>query len=100
MNVRTQYIIAYDVQDNKKREEIVSLLFDYGLFRIQKSVFWGYLSTAELNSISFQAKAVIGAHDEDYFLATRVMINKKDKKSILINYDNYNFNDWEESGTI
>lgn len=42
-----EYIISYDISDNRIRASIYDKLKDIGLTPIQKSVFWGYLNEPE-----------------------------------------------------
>lgn len=41
------YLVMYDIIENKKRTSIANICKDFGLYRIQKSVFIGDLSKAE-----------------------------------------------------
>ncbi|MDE4961631.1 CRISPR-associated endonuclease Cas2, partial [Francisella tularensis] len=43
--------MAYVIEDNKTRTIIYKQLLAYGIKAVQKSVFWGYVSIAEFNSI-------------------------------------------------
>lgn len=47
----TQYLISYDIVNNKTRNKILEQLKNFGLKPVQKSVLWGELNNAELNSI-------------------------------------------------
>ena len=49
--LRHEYLISYDIVDNKIRTYVFKELEKYGLKPAQKSVFWGYLTLAELNGI-------------------------------------------------
>lgn len=42
-----QYLICYDIEDNKNRTKLFEKLKDFGLLAVQKSVFYGELSKAE-----------------------------------------------------
>lgn len=42
-----QYLICYDIEDNKNRTKLFERLKDFGLLAVQKSVFYGELSKAE-----------------------------------------------------
>lgn len=46
----TNYLIAYDIEDNKSRRRLFKSLKDLGLKPIQKSVFWGELNRAEFSA--------------------------------------------------
>ena len=49
--IRQEYLISYDVEDNKIRTRIFKELGKHGLRPVQKSVFWGYLTLAEVDAI-------------------------------------------------
>lgn len=51
MQIYSEVIVAYDVEDNRTRTKIFKCLKDYGLTPIQKSVFWGRISTAEKRAV-------------------------------------------------
>ena len=44
-------IITYDIIKNKTRNEIIELLFFYGLLRVQNSVFFGDLKKNKIKNI-------------------------------------------------
>ena len=44
---KMDYLIAYDIEDNKNRSKVFEMLKDFGLRAVQKSVFFGELSNAE-----------------------------------------------------
>ncbi len=50
-NVKSCFIVAYDISDNKLRNRLFESLKDFGLRPIQESVFWGQLRTAEQNAV-------------------------------------------------
>lgn len=95
--LRKEYLISYDIEDNKIRTFIFQELNGYGLKSIQKSVFWGYLSLAELNAIkrSLDNKLQI----EDKVFITRTNFNSK-TKSFFIGHKEIDFMDWEEAYVI
>jgi len=51
MRLMTEYIVAYDIEDNKDRTKLFDELKNCGLAPIQKSVFWGFITKAEATSI-------------------------------------------------
>lgn len=58
MSLRKEYIIAYDIEDNKIRTNLYNQLLAYGLKSVQKSVFWGCITNAELGAV----KPVLKVH--------------------------------------
>ena len=45
------YLIGYDIQDNQLRKKISDKIIEFGLDRIQYSVYLGVLSTDDLNTL-------------------------------------------------
>lgn len=46
-------IVIYDIQRNTMRNQISECIKDYGLKRIQKSAFMGYLKKYEISSLIY-----------------------------------------------
>lgn len=59
MGMYAKYIVCYDVENNKRRSKFFDFLKDLGLQPIQKSVFYGELSTAELRSLATTAQKLL-----------------------------------------
>ncbi|ABK89650.1 CRISPR-associated endonuclease Cas2 [Francisella tularensis] len=97
MQLRKEYLIAYDIEDNKTRTIIYKQLLAYGLKAVQKSVFWGYVSIAELNAIKrlFDSSLTIS----DKVFITRVNMHEQ-KLDYSFGYDDKTFKDWDEYGHI
>lgn len=51
MSIYNEVLVAYDVEVNKFRTKLFKRLKDYGLIPIQKSVFWGRLTKAEIAAV-------------------------------------------------
>lgn len=47
MAVLHEVLVAYDVENNKRRKALFEALKDVGLVPVQKSVFWGHITLAE-----------------------------------------------------
>jgi CRISPR-associated protein Cas2 len=60
--VRTRYVIAYDIQDDRRRTRLAELLLDAG-DRVQQSVFEALLTPDELQELLARAAKYVG--DED-----------------------------------
>ncbi|MCS7205772.1 MAG: CRISPR-associated endonuclease Cas2 [Leptospiraceae bacterium] len=45
MNIETEVIIGYDVQDNKRKNKLIKTLKKEGLIRISKSQFFGFFTS-------------------------------------------------------
>jgi len=49
----------YDISETKKRNKIVKLCKNVGLYRVQKSVFLGDINKNQIDELSLQSKEVI-----------------------------------------
>ena len=68
--MRTFYLLAYDMTDNKRRGKISKLLESLGE-RVQGSVFEAYLDAAELQKIVKRSEKIMKLEEESlriYFL--------------------------------
>lgn len=95
--LRQEYLISYDIEDNKTRTQLHKELAGYGLQPVQKSVFWGYLSTAELHSIQRDFQRCLDSPDKAFI--TRSNFNGRGQ-SYFIGHCEKDFKDWEESDVI
>ena len=97
-SVRQEFFVAYDIEDNKKRTLIYKALEAYGLKAIQKSVFWGYLTKAEFQSIARLVQSEL--KQKDKFLISRSSVDLNKPNSYGFGYSNSDFQDWSEYGVI
>ncbi len=95
--LRQEYLISYDVEDNKLRTRIFKELGKHGLKPVQKSVFWGYLTLAELESIKRYLNADLEKTDK--ILITHTNFNGRGQ-SYFIGHREEDFRDWEENLVI
>ncbi len=51
--------VIYDIVDNKVRSKVASACLDYGLYRVQKSVFLGELNASERDSLALRCEELI-----------------------------------------
>jgi CRISPR-associated protein Cas2 len=58
MSERSFYVLAYDMEDDRRRQKIARLMEAAGL-RVQGSVFEAYLTTAELEKLLRKAGKII-----------------------------------------
>lgn len=61
--------VFYDVPDDKLRNKIAGKLKEYGLRRLQKSVFCGFLSWNRAEELSLVLRDLIGDDDADVRIA-------------------------------
>ena len=97
MKLREEYLIAYDIENNKARTVIHKQLLAYGLTAVQKSVFWGCITIAELNAVRRMFDGELG--DNDKVFVTRVNMQEQ-KFSYSFGYHDKSFKDWDEYGSI
>ena len=99
--LRQEYLISYDVTDNKSRTELYKELVGLGLRAVQKSVFWGYLSVAELASVKRTLHKYLDTPDKssDRGFIARSNFNGGGK-SYFVGHNKEDFEDWRESDVI
>lgn len=95
--LRQEYLISYDVENNKVRKRIFDELSKYGLKPVQKSVFWGYLTLAELEAIKRYLNANLNKPDKVFI--THTNFNGRGQ-SYVIGHHKEEFRDWEENHVI
>ncbi len=54
-----RYLVIYDISDDRLRFKVAEVLKNYGLKRIQKSAFIGYLTRAKLSSLVVDVRAIV-----------------------------------------
>ncbi len=92
--IRQEYIICYDISDTKKRNKVFNELEKTGMKAVQKSVFWGYLTKAELYSCHRFISQII--EKDDRALITHTNFNGRGQ-SFLVGYKEADFQDWDEN---
>lgn len=95
--LRQEYLISYDVEDTRMRTRIFKELSKHGLNPVQKSVFWGYLTMAELKAIKRYLNA--GLEKADKVFITHTNFNGRGQ-SYFIGHSDEDFRDWEENLVI
>jgi CRISPR-associated protein Cas2 len=55
----TMVWVVYDITENKRRNRIVRICLNKGLYRVQKSVFLGNLNANERDSMALECEAEI-----------------------------------------
>ena len=95
--LRQEYLISYDVEDNKIRRHIFNELGKHGLKPVQKSVFWGYLTRAEVEAIKRYLHTSLGKADKVF--VTHTNFNGRGR-SYFIGHSEEDFRDWEENHVI
>ncbi len=62
------YWAIYDVSSNAVRNRIVNVCKDFGLKRVQKSVFLGELSRNRAGMLAFEVQKELGGGSDAFFL--------------------------------
>ena len=95
--LRQEYLISYDVEDNKIRTKVFKELQKYGLCHVQKSVFWGYLTLAELESTKRFLSNELKYTDKAFI--THTNFNGRGQ-SFFVGHRKEEFKDWQETYVI
>jgi len=95
--LRQEYLVSYDVEDNKTRGRVFKELGKYGLKPVQKSVFWGLLTLAELEAIKRYLRESLDASDKAF--VTRTNFNGRGQ-SYFVGHHKHDFSDWKETDVI
>lgn len=72
------YLISYDIECNKKRKKVSDRLIQYGLTRIQYSVFMGFATVIVMKKLKVELSQFFEKETNDQLLI--LPINKSDLK--------------------
>mgnify|MGYP003603329490 FL=1 len=72
----------YDITDNKVRNNIIKIAREYGLYRVQKSVFFGNVNRNKLDEIILESKKIINYEEDSVYIFP--MCEKDFKNAILL----------------
>ena len=95
--LRQEYLICYDIADDKIRYSVFRELEQYGLKPIQKSVFWGYLTLAERLAVKRYLQNKLKKEDKAFI--SKANFNGKGP-SDFIGHIKDDFTDWKETDVI
>ena len=95
--LRKEYLICYDITDDKVRLSVFKELEQYGLKPIQKSVFWGYLTLAEQLAVKRHLQTKLDKTDKAFI--SKSSFNGKGP-SDFIGHTKEDFTDWKETDVI
>jgi CRISPR-associated protein Cas2 len=76
------YLVCYDIEDNKKRRNFFRSLKDIGMVPLQKSVFWGELTQAEYQSMQRTAHDTLNPKTDKIFWVVTSLDELKLKQGI------------------
>ncbi len=74
--------VIYDISEDKIRSKVSRFCLDYGLYRVQKSVFLGDLNANERDSIALQCEEIVDLDTDSVYIFP--MDDKSFKKVKLI----------------
>lgn len=98
MGLYTRYIVCYDVENDKTRSKFFDFLKDLGLEPIQKSVFYGQLTRAEIRCLKNKAHELLNK-DSDCCLWLVCPLNPEDFKD-FVGYQSLSITEAEGYETI
>ncbi len=84
-------LVAYDIPETKERNELIEVLEYYGMFRVQFSVFLGFITTGYFQEMVTTLKVRFFAHENKVLIIDLC----KSCSSSLISY-NYKIPDKRE----
>ena len=87
-----EVIVCYDVADNKKRKLLSEKLKNAGLCRIQRSVFWGFVTQAEHHSVVRSFNEILNKLTDRAFIINGPL--SKYFKGNSFNYTELDFPKW------
>ena len=96
--MRQEFLVSYDIADNRTRTKIFKELGKHGLKQVQKSVFWGFLTLAELEAIK-RVLSVVASNKSDKVFVTRTNCQGNGLR-YSVGYGENDFKDWEETYVI
>ena len=94
---RQEYLVSYDIEDDKNRTSLYKELSSFGLRAVQKSVFWGYLSFAELHAVKRSLRKYLNVRDKGFVTRSHF---QGGGQSYFIGHGKEDFEDWKENDVI
>ncbi len=91
-------LVIYDITDDTLRQKVADLLHSYGLSRIQKSAFFGYLINARVKDLTTRLKKLIRnqrANVQVYILCSQCL-----SRRIIIGVPTVDKNEYEKATTL
>ena len=58
----------YDIVDNKRRNKVIKMAKEYGLSRVQKSVFLGNITKNRIDEITLQSERIINLKTDSLYI--------------------------------
>lgn len=89
MSVYTKYLVCYDIENDKTRKKVFTLLKDLGMIPLQFSVFFGELNGGEFSAMKSKLLSLI-TDPSDKCLWIRCNLDEHDLKK-GIGYKNFSY---------
>ncbi len=96
--LRQEYLISYDITDNRSRSKLYNELSKYGLKSVQNSVFWGFLTSGEFEAVKRLLHVIVAA-DTDKVFVGRTNFHGNSLRYTFGHADS-DFDDWAETYVI
>ena len=64
MKGRAFIVVSYDIVDDRRRLKVAKTLLDFGGRRVQRSVFEGYITPANLEKLQARVRTLIDAKED------------------------------------
>lgn len=87
------YLMAYDISDNKNRKRVSDLLIEKGFLRVQNSVFMGEISSNKIDEIIERICMLIDESQEAFLC---VPIDKENYENIFNYGKSKDYNVYED----
>ena len=72
----------YDIQNDKVRNKVAKICKQYGLYRVQKSVFLGTIDSSEMKAMSLQIEELIDEEQDKVYIFP--MSKRELKQTVLL----------------
>lgn len=79
--------VIYDVKQNKTRNRVIKQCIKSGLYRVQKSVFFGNIETADLKPLKLMLKYIIDKEEDSIYIFPMNKKHLDDARFIGVSFD-------------
>lgn len=92
MRLRREVVVSYDIENDKSRKKLHDKLKDVGLLPIQLSVFWGFVTNAEMKALKRLLNHYTDEKDRSFIIKTNLT---KEPSDNFYGYSNFSFKEPE-----
>lgn len=79
--------VVYDIKTNKNRNRIIKQCKKYGLYRVQKSVFFGRLERVDLEGLKLVVRYIIKDKEDSVYIFPMSKKNLDEARFIGLSFD-------------